>query len=797
MFYKYAFLILFVFVCAANSFAQTQEKCFRGTVKDAADAFIVGAEIVLKTEKGKTIDRTQTDNSGQFALNCFEPGDYVLTIAKEGMTPIVKNLSYGNDKKENLQISDVVLQTQAVSETVTVEIEPEFVSSTTETATKTSTPLRDVPQSVEIVNRRLLDSQAIRTLQDALYNVTAVSAAQGEGRRDQFFIRGFSAIGDQFIDGIRDDAQYYRDLSNIEQIEVVKGPSAALFGRGSSGGIINRVTKKPNVYERVGNAEVNFGSYGLKRGMFDFGQPIVQDKLAFRFIGSYEKTGSFRHYFFQDRYNIAPSLSWKPTEKTDVTFQFEYLNDERVPDRGIPSYLGRPVDVPVGTYYGFPERDRSKTRASSQALRFEHQINDFWTARNVFRHIYTETDFYNTGANGICVFNSINTVCTPVRATDPIYSYDRLGATRFQYNGNFKQNNLFNQTEIVGTTETFGWQHTILGGVELGYQTKGTLRYTNATPNPVSLVNPDLSRPVNIGPIQTNNDFDGKVFGLYVQDQINFTKQWKALIGVRYDSFNQKLDDLRAVNQDLERTDREWSPRVGLVYQPNEHFSFYGSYTRSFQPSGENLSLAANNEELGPELTRNYEAGVKATFQPYRLNATLAVFRLDRNNIKTTDPLNPTQLILVGEQRTDGFEVTVSGSPTRKLDVYAGYALLDARITKSNTVSGGVSLQGKTAQLTPRSSGNLWLTYQLPKQFRLGFGGYARTKTYTSTNNLVVLPGYARFDASLSWRSEKHYEIAFNLKNITNNRYYETSNGDNNIQPGAPINGSITLRYRW
>ncbi|MBA2494651.1 MAG: TonB-dependent siderophore receptor [Acidobacteria bacterium] len=793
-FISYIFLLLSIFALALTAFSQTSEKCFRGTVKDSANAVIIGAEIVLKNAKGKTIDRAETDNSGEFALNCFERGEYVLSIFKEGMSPIVKNLSYD---KEKLQVSDIVLETQTVAETVTVEIEPEFISSTTETATKTATLLRDVPQSVEIVNRRLLDSQAVRSLQDALFNVTAVSAAQGEGRRDQFFIRGFSAIGDQFIDGVRDDAQYYRDLSNIEQIEVVKGPSAVLFGRGSSGGIINRVTKKPNVYERIGSAEVNFGSYGLKRGMFDFGQPVLQDKLAFRFVGSYEKTGSFRHYFFQDRYNIAPSIAWKPTEKTDITFQFEYLNDERVPDRGIPSYRGRPVDIPIATYYGFPERDHITTRVSSQAIRFEQQINNFWTLRNVFRRIHTATDFYNTGANGICVFSSSNGSCAAVRLEDPIFPNDRLGVTRFQYNGNFKQNNTFNQTEVVGKLQTFGWQHTILGGVELGYQAKRTIRNSNTTPNPVSLLNPDLSRPVNIGSIQNFNDFDGKVLGIYVQDQINLTKQWKALLGVRYDSFVQKLDDLRAVNQDLQRTDCEWSPRVGLVYQPNEWLSFYGSYSRSFQPSGENLSLAANNDELGPELTRNYEGGIKAQFQPFRLNATLAVFRLDRNNIKTNDPLNPTQLILIGEQRTDGIEFTVSGSPTRKLDVYAGYALLDAHIIKSNTVSAGIPLQGKSAQLTPRSSGNLWLTYQLPKQFRLGFGGYTRTKTFTSTNNLVTLPGYARFDASLSWRSEKHYEIAFNLKNITNKRYYETSNGDNGIQPGSPVNGSVTLRYRW
>lgn len=773
-------------------YSQTSESCFRGTVKDAGGAVVSGAKILLKNAKGKIVDRITTDDSGEFALSCFDDGDYVLSISKDGMAEVAKNILL-KDKK--LAVSAIVLEAQGVSETVTVEIESEFVSSTTETATKTATPLRDVPQSIEIVNRSLLDSQAVRSLSDALLNVTAVSLAQGEGRRDQFFIRGFNAIGDQFIDGVRDDATYYRDLANIEQIEVVKGPAAVLFGRGSSGGIINRVTKRPNYFGRVGNIETMFGSYGLKRGSFDFGQPILKEKLAFRLIVAGEKSGSFRQYFFQERYNIAPSLSWKPTEKTDVLFQFEFLNDKRRPDRGLPSYQGRVVDVPISTYYGFPERDQFTSRVSSQALRVEHRFNDTWLVRNVFRRINTASDFYNTGANGVCVLAADGT-CPTVKSTDPLYSIDILRATRFQYLSNVRQQNNFNQTEVVGVVNTFGVQHTVLAGVELGLQDKDTIRYDGAA-SPVSLLNSVLTRPQAFRTLTNFNNFKGKVFGAYVQDQINFNREWKALIGVRYDNFQQKLDDMRPVNTDLSRTDKQFSPRAGLVYQPNDWLSFYGSYTRSFQPSGENLSLAANAAELKPELTRNYEGGIKAQFQPFRLNATLAVFRLDRNNIKTNDPLNTGKLILVGEQRTDGIEATISGAPTRKLEIYAGYALLDARITKSNSFSNGVPLQGKLAQLTPRNSGNLWLTYQLPKQLRVGFGAFARTKSFTSANNLVTLPGYARLDASLSWRSERHYEIAFNLKNITSRRYYETSNGDNNIMPGSPVNGSITMRYRW
>lgn len=795
--YKILFTIAILMFPALTAFSQSTEKCFRGTVRDANEAVIVGARITLRDSNGKTIDRTASDATGEFALDCFAEGEYVLQISKDGLATVEKRIALSG---KNLQVSDIKLETQAVSEVVTVQITAEFITSTSEAATKLPTPLRDVPQSVEIVNRSLLDAQAVFSLKDALNNVTAVTVAAGEGRRDQFFIRGFSALGDQFIDGVRDDAPYYRDLSNVEQIEVVKGPSAVLFGRGSSGGIINRTTKKPNVFERLGTVETNFGSYGLKRGMFDYGQPLIKEKLAFRFVGALEQTGSFRRFFEQKRYNIAPSLGWKPTARTDVTFQFEYLNDERTPDRGIPSFRGRPIDVPIGTSYGYPGADRIRNRVASQALRVEHQLTDFWTLRNVFRRIGNSTDFYNTFSNGVCLqlSNSCSTSATllnSVAANDP-----RLRVIRNQYNGLSRQTNYFNQTEAVGVVNTFGVSHTFLAGLELGSQTRRTLTFrTNPAASYVALIDPVLTEVSNNGRATNNNKFRGDVFGVYFQDQIAFNKNWKALVGIRYDVFKQTLEDSmpNSAAPRLSRTDKQWSPRVGLVYQPNEWLSFYTSYTRSFQPSGENLSLAVNSTELEPELTRNYEAGVKASFQPWRLNATVSLFRLDRNNIKTTDPNNIGQLILVGEQRTDGIEFTISGSPLRNLDFLAGYSLLDAAIRRSNTVTNGVSLEGKSPQLTPRNSGNLWLTYRLPRGFRLGFGGYARGASFTTPTNLVTLPGYARLDASLSWRSEKHYEIAFNLKNLTNRKYYETAHSDTQILPGAPINGSVSLRYRW
>ncbi len=455
-------ILLFLFLTIVFSFPvfpQSPENCFHAEVKDANGAAIVGAQILLKNPNGETIQKTESGERGEFDLRCSGAGVFNLQISKSGMEDVTRNVILA---EKNSFVSEIVLSVEQVRASVIVKAKPDFVNSISETATRTATPLRDVPQSVEIVNRALLDAQGARSLSDALSNVTAVSVAQGEGRRDQFFIRGFNALGDQFVDGVRDDAAYYRDLANVEQIEVVKGPAAVLFGRGSSGGIINRTTKKPNVYARVGGAEINFGSFGLKRGSIDFGQPIFNEKLAFRFVGALEKSHSFRRYAFQNRYNIAPSLIWKPDARTDVLFQFEFLNDRRLPDRGFPSYFGRVAEVPVQTYYGLPERDRISNLVSSQALKVERRVSADWLVRNTFRRISAQTNFYNSGANGICVFSLTNGNCVAIKSTDPKFSLDRLGAIRFQYNGNSTQNNYFNQTETVGMMRTGGIKHTIL-----------------------------------------------------------------------------------------------------------------------------------------------------------------------------------------------------------------------------------------------------------------------------------------------------------------------------------------------
>src|SRR6185369_8016382 len=323
---------------------------------------------------------------------------------------------------------------------------------------KMEIPLRDLPQSIGVVNGELMRSQGANSMQDAVRNVPAVSVQLGEGRRDQVLIRGFSAVNDQFIDGVRDDSPYYRDLSNVERIEVVKGPASVLYGRGSSGGIVNRITKSPIPEGVLGEMSFIAGSYGTKRTAIDFGRPIIDNKLSFRATTAYENSGSFREQFGLNRFAIAPSLLFTPTKNTEFIFQSDNLNDNRLPDRGIPSLNGVPADVNIGQYYGDPSQDHMKNIVHGNTLRFQQQASA-WTIRNNTRYTTYDNSFFNTQPTATSV----------VAGT--------VWVSREQYNIEATQRNFFNQTEATRHGHLLV-DHLFLVGVEYGSQSRDSLRFT-------------------------------------------------------------------------------------------------------------------------------------------------------------------------------------------------------------------------------------------------------------------------------------------------------------------------------
>lgn len=650
----------------------------------------------------------------------------------------------------------------------------------TTTAAKIDAPLRDIPQTVNVIPEQLIKDQGARSLQDVLRNVPGVSFNIGDGQRDQFVIRGFDAIGDLFIDGIRDDALYYRDLSNVERVEVVKGPAAVLYGRGSSGGIINRITKKPGISVR--DVELTVGSYDQKRATFDIGDRLG-DIAAFRIAGAVEDSGSFREEGFIERENFAPSLALQLSPDTRLLLQVEKLHDRRVTDMGIPAFQGKPVGVDIDTYYGTSDAERddfSDSDVLSGRATLEHKINDSLTVRNVFGTYNYELDRQNTFAVSV---NEAARTATLLH-----------GTVRRQDDG------WFNQLELTQKLELAAMSHQLLYGIEVSRQYKDFQSWNWSVRPTVSLFNP-VSPDISAFGVQGNPVNDNlttmRVTSGYVQDMVSLTDQWKALVGVRHDKFEQEVEDRRAGQVDRERTDSEWSPRAGLVYQPSNWQSYYVSYSRSFQPSGEVLAFTAAQSEMAPEETANIEVGTKLDFLGGRLSVTGSLFHLERENIKSV-LAGTTTILPVGTQRTRGVELTMAGEIAPNWQISAGYAHLDARITESVARQNNVNLEGNRAALTPQNSANVWLMHALGGGFSVGGGVNYVGDRYASPDNLVTLESYVTADAVAMYES-KRYDLALNLKNITDKEYYVSGHGSsNNLNaPGAPRTAELTLRLHF
>jgi catecholate siderophore receptor len=681
--------------------------------------------------------------------------------------------------------------------TVTDSSDPGYAPAISSTATKTSAPLRDIPQSVNVVPQQLMRDQGVRSMEDALRNVPGVAMSSGDGQRDQVVIRGFTAISDQFLDGIRDDALYFRDLSNIERVEVLKGPSAVLYGRGSSGGLINRITKKPKLGQDFAEAGVMVGSDDLKRVEGDINKSL-SPTMALRLNVAREDSGSYRDQQFLDRYSFAPSLAMKLGSQTDLLLQYTKARDQRITDFGIPALNGRPVDVPVGTYFGSGNArrdDTTTTMVDSFTATFDHRFSDALSVRNTSRYTTYKLDRFNTLPSG---------------TTDPVTL--TVGRTRSFILRD--ESSWFNQTDFTYRNTLGGLKQEWLFGAELGKQQRRAESVSAGTVDRVSILNPGRVPVPAIPaaafaadsaiPSHTTQD----ILGLYVQDQVTLSKTWKALAGVRFDQFKQDTSFDRKLSP-LGRTDRSYSPRAGLVWQPTDTQSYYVSYSRSFQPSAEAFALAANNVGNEPEITRNIEVGSKLDVLDGAFSLTAALFNLERSNIKNTDPANPGLQINVGKQRTNGLELTANGRLPGRWDLSAGYAYLDGKMVESVARTPSLQLPivqvpalGKVPALTPRHSASVWAMKDLGQlmggNVSLGGGLNYVGQRYTSLTNLVVLPGYMTADLAGVYKTGR-YEVGLNVKNVTNKTYYVSSHGsnDNLTLPGAPRQVQLALRAKF
>lgn len=643
-------------------------------------------------------------------------------------------------------------------------------------AAKIPAPLRDIPQSIAVVPAQVLLDQRALSLQDALKNVPGIGLGSGDGQRDQVFIRGFTAIADQFVDGFRDDGLYFRDLSNVDRVEVIKGPAAVLYGRGSSGGLINRVTRKPDA--DVLSATLTAGSFDTYRGEFDIGSIDRQAGVGFRVTGALENDDSFRDQQFLKRVALAPSLLLGAGSDTSILVQADYLKDRRLTDFGVPAIDGRPVDVPRSAYYGAAnarDADVSRAEVLSQTISLTHRFSDSLSFRNGFRHYRYKLHRRNTNP-------------TAVNAAARTVTLNHGGIDR-------DEDGWSNQAELTQKLDIAGTHHTLLYGWEQARQVKEAATIASRVVAVTPILAPVLPTIDNAAftTFSASNVNRFTTTGLYVQDLIDFGQGFKALLGLRHDRYRQTTTQRIARQPNLARTDNNWSPRAGLVFQPDTTQSYYVSWSRSFQPSGETFALAASNADIAPEQTTNKEVGAKYNLFGNRLSVQAAAFILRRTGIKGTDPATQ-RVIPVGTQRTKGVELTASLDLIDGFRAIAGYSYLDGRITKSATTT----FVGKRSALTPRHQANLFVTKAIGERFGIGGGMNYVADRWADPANTTILPHYVTADA-LAWANVGPVRLQLNIYNLTNERYIISGHGTSPLLnvPGAPRSVLGTARFSF
>ena len=643
-----------------------------------------------------------------------------------------------------------------------------YASPASRSATKTDTPLVDVPQSVSTITRELIRDQAMQGMADVVRYVPGVTMGQGEGNRDQPTIRGNATTADFYVDGVRDDVQYFRDLYNVDRVEVLKGSNAMIFGRGGGGGIINRVTKAPQ-WNDLRELTVQGGSFDHKRTTIDLGQALGQS-AAGRINGMFEQSGAFRDAVDLERYAINPTITLASgTRSNQLTLGYEFFTDHRTADRGVPSFAGRPLDTRVETFFGDPEVSYADARVHSASASFVHDAGAGLKIRNETR-LASYAKIYQNVFPG---------------AVDAAGDQVSLAA----YNNATDRRNLFNQTDLIMDVTTGFATHTLLGGVEVGQQVTDNFRNTGYFNNSSTTISAPVSSPTVSTPVtfrQSATDADNHVTtgaaSIYVQDQIAFGAHLRVVAGLRQERFDIRYHNNRT-DSTLRRIDHLLSPRVGVVAKPVEALSFYVSRGVSYLPSsGDQFSsLTLVSKELEPERFRNDEIGAKWDVAD-RLSLTAAAYRLDRTNTRAPDPNDPTRTVQTGSQRTSGIEIGAEGALARWWQIAAGYANQNATITSATTAAPA----GARVPLVPRTTLSLWNRFQIATRWGVGIGVAHRSDMYAAIDNRVTLPGFTEVDGAIYAALTSSVRAQLNVENLLNTRYFVSSNGNNNISPGSP-----------
>lgn len=636
------------------------------------------------------------------------------------------------------------------------------------TATKTPTPLIDVPQSATFITEDQLEDQSIRQLGEALRFVPGISLESGEGHRDEIFIRGQETTADFYLDGLRDDAQYYRSLYNVSRVEVLKGANALIFGRGGGGGVVNRVSKIAQPGEAFGEFDASVDTFGAFALLADVNQPLT-DTVGLRLNATYEEFDSNRDFYEGRFIGISPTLGVEMGPNTRLDISYTYDDDRRTTDRGVPSFQGGPLTGYYDTFFGDPDFNTNEVQAHIARARFVHRISGSLSVNAAVQYANYDKAYANilpTGTDGTTV---------------------SLGG----YADFTERENLIGQANLVAEFDTGPLGHTLLVGIEGARQDtqngRDNVVFAGASSAP-------LADTIFVPPFTTTpsraRDSDLTTFSAYLQDQIAFGDYVEVVAGLRFDRFD--LDTINVVNgANGSRVDEQVSPRVGLILKPTPAISIYGAYSESFLPQAGDqfVLLSPGDAAFEPEQFTNYELGAKWAVSP-RLLAQAAIFRLERDNTTAPDPANTGLTLLTGASRTEGFEISLTGEITPFWEASLGYTYLDGEITQTTDAA----VAGTRLQQLPENQITAWNRFNLSDKFGIGAGVIYQGEQFASFSGNVTLPDYVRVDAALFYDVSDQVSVQVNVENLFDEQYYPSAHGDNNIQPGRPFTARLGVR---
>jgi catecholate siderophore receptor len=669
------------------------------------------------------------------------------------------------------------------------------------TGAKFDTPLRDVPQSVTVLDRKMLDSQAAASLKDALRNVPGITLGAGEGGviGDNINLRGFSARTDVYLDGMRDRGQYTRDVFSLDAVEVLKGPSSMLFGRGSTGGVINQISKKPELRDR-GEIGVTVGTDDYYRSTADLNRKL-SDSSAFRVAAFGQSVASTRDVTKNEDFGVAPSARFGIGTPTELTVAALIQRNRDIPDYGFPfvttagaGTVREPIDAPAHRYYGYTD-DKFNQDVNVLSATLQHQ----WSATTLVRsRLLLSSNRTDARANPLgAVVRADGAV--PTRADD----LNDLSAPRSTRERLIKDDSLISQTDVITQLALAGMAHQLTTGVELARERSHEDRYAWNTPASEAMIN--LGSPVYRGitgehALSRTTTTTADTLAAYVNDQVDLSAQWKLVAGLRGERFKVHSDLTKytlpagfpadTTEAAAPKSETMWSPRAGLIWQPSASQTFYASYGTSFNPSGETVSQSASTAALDAEKNRSYELGTKLELLDGELSLTAALFRVEKTNPRTQDAAG-TQ-VTSGLVRVDGAELGLTGRLSPQWELFAGYTFLDGKIVESPQVGtgldAGIAAQGKVAPNTPRHNATLWTIYRLSPQWELGGGMQLASERWLNNFQTARVDGYTRWDATLAYL-QKTWELRLNLQNLGDAVYFEGSSAGR----ATPVRGRTAL----